>query len=122
AAFKNEMKKSDKIAAAIVLRGLAKDGKFAGAAGGNGNKEAIKSAVESAVGKVSKWLEEMIKAAGKAADEGKGDALKGVKEAGGGDNKEAGKLFAVGAGGVAAADDIKKAAAAVSAVSGEQIL
>ncbi|MCD2401857.1 variable large family protein, partial [Borreliella bissettiae] len=38
AAFgEDEMKKDDKIAAAIVLRGLAKDGKFAAAAG-NANK------------------------------------------------------------------------------------
>ncbi|MCD2401778.1 variable large family protein, partial [Borreliella bissettiae] len=162
--FGNDMKKrNDKIAAAIVLRGLAKDGKFAAAAG----NETIESAVESAVGKVSKWLDEMIKAANEAAtkggtgdgsekigdsgaanagvkadkdsvngiakgikgiveaagkaDGGTGGALKGVTAAG--DNKEAGKLFAVGAGGDAAADaDIKKAAAAVSAVSGEQIL
>ncbi|MCD2401670.1 variable large family protein [Borreliella bissettiae] len=62
----------------------------------------------------------MIKAAGKAADGGKGDALKGVTAAGDGDNADAGKLFA-GAGGNADAA-AKKAAAAVSAVSGEQIL
>ncbi|MCD2401669.1 variable large family protein [Borreliella bissettiae] len=53
--FKDNMKKrNDKIAAAIVLRGLAKDGKFAAAAGGEAT---IKSAVESAVGKVSEWLD-----------------------------------------------------------------
>ncbi|WP_418905195.1 variable large family protein (plasmid) [Borreliella finlandensis] len=63
--FDNDMKKSDKIAAAIVLRGLAKGGKFA-ADDANG-KENVKSAVESAVGEVSGWLEEMIKAAGEAA-------------------------------------------------------
>ncbi|WP_418905192.1 variable large family protein (plasmid) [Borreliella finlandensis] len=33
----------------------------------NGGKENVKSAVESAVGEVSEWLEEMIKAAGEAA-------------------------------------------------------
>ncbi|MCD2401755.1 variable large family protein, partial [Borreliella bissettiae] len=168
AAFgEDEMKKrNDKIAAAIVLRGLAKDGKFA-ADDGNANKATIESAVESAVGKVSGWLDEMIKAASEAAtkggtggsekigesganggkadagsvkeiakgikgivdaagkaDGGTGGALKDVTAAAGEANVNAGKLFAVGnGGGVAAADaDIKKAAAAVSAVSGEQIL
>ncbi len=42
----NNMKKDDKIAAAIVLRGLAKDGKFA-ATDENGAKSA-KSVIESA--------------------------------------------------------------------------
>ncbi|MCD2401668.1 variable large family protein, partial [Borreliella bissettiae] len=123
------------------------------------------AAVESAVGKVSGWLEEMIKAASEAAtkggtgesgkigdsvangvkaaedsvngiakgikgivdaagkaDGGTGGALKGVTEAAGGDdNKDAGKLFG-GAGGNVDAAAAKKAAAAVSAVSGEQIL
>ncbi|WP_233780898.1 variable large family protein, partial [Borreliella bavariensis] len=159
------MKKSDKIAAAIVLRGLAKDGKFAAANDDGGKAASVKSVVESAVSEMSAWLEEMIKAAdaatkggtggetsignaednkeGAAADagsvngiakgikgiieaagkaEGKdGDALKGV-EAAAGDNKEAGKLFGTqGAGGVNAAD-VAKAATAVSAVSGKQIL
>ncbi|WP_419250482.1 variable large family protein, partial [Borreliella afzelii] len=162
----DEMKKrNDKIAAAIVLRGVAKGGKFAVADANS--KASVKSAVESAVDEVSKWLEEMITAADAAAakvgdggDEkigdvgaannkgakadassvkeiakgikgivdaaGKafgGDALKDVKTAGD-DNKEAGKLFA-GANGnaganAAAADDIAKAAGAVTAVSGEQ--
>ncbi|WP_418905190.1 variable large family protein (plasmid) [Borreliella finlandensis] len=131
-------------------------------------KENVKSAVESAVGEVSGWLEEMIKAAGEAAagstgggekigDTGadgqkgkKADAssvtgiakgIKGIVDAAGKaitgkpggvlagvtaaakDNKEAGKLFA-GSKGNAAVDAaaIGKAAAAVSAVSGEQIL
>ncbi|WP_418905191.1 variable large family protein (plasmid) [Borreliella finlandensis] len=163
-----EMKKSDKIAAAIVLRGLAKDGKFAAVAANSG-KENVKSAVESAVGKVSGWLEEMIKAAGEAAagstggsgekigdtnDDKKGkeaDAssvtgiakgIKGIVDAAGkaitgkpggdvladvtaaDDNEEAGKLFAGSKGKAVDADAeaIGKAAAAVSAVSGEQIL
>ncbi|WP_418905196.1 variable large family protein (plasmid) [Borreliella finlandensis] len=160
-----EMKKSDKIAAAIVLRGLAKDGKFAADANNSG-KENVKSAVESAVGEVSGWLEEMIKAAeaaagstggeekigdtgddekgkeadassvtgiakgikgivdaaGKAVTGKPGDVLAGVKDADN-NNVGAGKLFA-GSNGAAAVDAaaIGKAAAAVSAVSGEQIL
>ncbi|WP_419253933.1 variable large family protein, partial [Borreliella afzelii] len=65
-----EMKKSDKIAAAIVLRGVAKSGKFAVANAAGNNKASVKSAVESAVGEVSKWLEEMIKAADEAATKG----------------------------------------------------
>ncbi|WP_210362593.1 variable large family protein, partial [Borreliella garinii] len=87
------MKKNDKIAAAIVLRGVAKDGKFA-VDGAGDNDKAL----------------------------GEGGALKDVTAAGESeDNKAAGKLFGAG-GGDAAAGDIAKAAAAVSAVSGEQIL
>ncbi|WP_210361269.1 variable large family protein, partial [Borreliella garinii] len=53
AAFGASMNTDDKIAAAIVLRGMATDGKFAANGGGNGGvKEAIKSAVE----KFSGWL------------------------------------------------------------------
>ncbi len=45
------MNTDDKIAAAIVLRGMATDGKFAAQDGGNnGVKETIKSAVENSVG------------------------------------------------------------------------
>ncbi|WP_267128515.1 variable large family protein [Borrelia maritima] len=55
-------KKNDQIAAAIVLRGLAKSGKFALDAAGSG-KATLKSAAESAVGKTGGWLAEMIKAA-----------------------------------------------------------
>uniref|UniRef100_UPI001C037032 variable large family protein n=1 Tax=Borreliella bavariensis TaxID=664662 RepID=UPI001C037032 len=40
------MKKSDKIAAAIVLRGLAKDGKFAAANNDGGKAASVKSVVE----------------------------------------------------------------------------
>uniref|UniRef100_UPI003BF542BD variable large family protein n=1 Tax=Borreliella afzelii TaxID=29518 RepID=UPI003BF542BD len=155
----NGMKKSDKIAAAIVLRGVAKDGKFAAANNAN---------VKSAVGEVSKWLGEMITAAGDAAKGGTGganekigdvgaankgakaeansvkeiakgikgivdaagkafggNALTGVKEAAAGDengaNADAGKLFATQAAAGAGAD-VAKAASAVTAVSGEQIL
>ncbi|WP_416171792.1 variable large family protein [Borreliella burgdorferi] len=95
-----DMKKKDKVAAALVLRGLAKDGKFSAAA----NDANVKSAVENAVGK-------------------KEGVLKDVQDAGDGAAAEAGKLFGTGAGGGDAADaDIKKAAEAVSSVSGEQIL
>uniref|UniRef100_UPI00359C190A variable large family protein n=2 Tax=Borreliella garinii TaxID=29519 RepID=UPI00359C190A len=151
-------KKNDQIAAALVLRGVAKDGKFAGAAD---ETEKVKAVVESAVVKTfGEWLDELIKAAeggGKAADGG-GDKIGNVDAAGGGakadatsvngiagaikgiveaakkvegvkfaptataeaDNKKAGKLFGTNAG--AHAEDVNKAAAAVGAVSGEQIL
>ncbi|WP_210376060.1 variable large family protein, partial [Borreliella garinii] len=59
------MNTDDKIAAAIVLRGMATDGKFAANGGGNGGvKEAIKSAVE----KFSGWLTEMLKAVKETAE------------------------------------------------------
>ncbi|WP_418906295.1 variable large family protein (plasmid) [Borreliella tanukii] len=60
-------KRNDNIAAAIVLRGVAKDGKFAADAN---DKASVKSAVESAVREVSGWLEEMITAVGDAAKVG----------------------------------------------------
>ncbi|WP_210369868.1 variable large family protein, partial [Borreliella garinii] len=60
-AFGGNMNKDDKIAAALVLRGMAKDGKFALAAAAN--KESLKNAIESAVGKTVGWLKEMIEAA-----------------------------------------------------------
>ncbi|WP_419250478.1 variable large family protein, partial [Borreliella afzelii] len=171
AEFGDDMKKrNDKIAAAIVLRGVAKGGKFA-AADAADSKASVKSAVESAVDEVSKWLEEMITAAGEAAKVGDGGAdkigdsdnnkgavadkdsvkgiangIKGIVDAAGkafgkdgkdgnalkdvaaaaaddaaGANANAGKLFA-GNDGNAAAAEIAKAAAAVTAVSGEQIL
>ncbi|WP_422849945.1 variable large family protein, partial [Borreliella afzelii] len=68
AAFgENEMKKrNDKIAAAIVLRGVAKSGKFAAANDNDNSKASVKSAVDE----VSKWLEEMITAASDAATKG----------------------------------------------------
>uniref|UniRef100_UPI001AEF7234 variable large family protein n=1 Tax=Borreliella garinii TaxID=29519 RepID=UPI001AEF7234 len=53
------MKKDDKIAAAIVLRGLAKDGKFA-ATDENGAKSA-KSVIESAVQKSMAALSGIIR-------------------------------------------------------------
>ncbi|WP_158254539.1 variable large family protein [Borreliella burgdorferi] len=94
-----DMKKKDKVAAALVLRGLAKNGKFSATA----NDANVKSAVENAVGKKEGVLKD-VQAAGDAA-------------------QETGKLFGTGAGGDAAdADAVKKAAEAVSSVSGEQIL
>uniref|UniRef100_UPI001AEE2385 variable large family protein n=1 Tax=Borreliella garinii TaxID=29519 RepID=UPI001AEE2385 len=69
---------------------------------------------------IAKGIKGIVDAAGKAL--GEDDALKGVKDADESEaNKEAGKLFGAAAGD-AAAGDIAKAAAAVSAVSGEQIL
>ncbi|WP_438938868.1 variable large family protein [Borreliella valaisiana] len=65
----NAMQNNGKIAAAIVLRGLAKDGKFAS------DNNAKKESVNSVVGEMSAWLEDMIKAAAdaiKAAADGDG--------------------------------------------------
>ncbi|PRR12407.1 hypothetical protein CV656_06705 [Borreliella burgdorferi] len=97
--FDADMKKKDKVAAALVLRGLAKGGKFSANANADGAN--VKSAVENAVGKKDGALKDVQAAAADAA--------------------EAGKLFGAG-GGNANADDIKKAAEAVSSVSGKQIL
>ncbi|WP_416171634.1 variable large family protein [Borreliella burgdorferi] len=139
--FGNDMKKKDKVAAALVLRGLAKDGKFSAADGGGyGMIKAAEEAIGGATGdgkigesvangaaadansvkNIAKGMKGIVDAAGTAAGK-KEDALKDVQVAG--DAAEAGKLFgAGGAGANASADDIKKAAAAVSSVSGEQIL
>ncbi|WP_327786789.1 variable large family protein [Borreliella valaisiana] len=159
----NAMQNNGKIAVAIVLRGLAKDGKFA-ASNNNGGKAVN---VKSVVGEMSAWLEDMIKAAadaikGAGAGTSIGDAdnaqqgakaneesvngiakeIKGIVEAagkaGGKDgnvlkdveaardgaaNKDAGKLFKTnGAGLDGDAAAVAKAAAAVSAVSGKQII
>ncbi|XOU12964.1 variable large family protein (plasmid) [Borreliella americana] len=95
-------KKSDQIAAALVLRGMAKDGKFSVNAD-DAAKKTAKSTVE-------------------AAAEG-GVKLEPVAVAVDVDNKEAGKMFGTASGGAnAAANDVAKAAAAVGVVSGEQIL
>ncbi|WP_210375094.1 variable large family protein, partial [Borreliella garinii] len=71
----------------------------------------------------AKGIKGIVDAAGKAEGE-KGDALKGVGDGGGNGeaNADAGKLFRTGAGGNVAASDVEKAATAVSAVSGKQIL
>ncbi|MDK7383972.1 variable large family protein [Borreliella burgdorferi] len=93
AAFdKDGMKKNDQIAAAIVLRGMAKDGEFA-LKNDDADKaeKGLKSTVESAVNKtVSGWLEEMAKAAKDAAT------------AASGGNTEIGKVVKVANAGAAA--------------------
>ncbi|WNZ73104.1 variable large family protein [Borreliella garinii] len=149
-------KKNDKIAAAIVLRGMAKGGKFA-LDGANGQKD-LKNTVENAVHKTMATAadgaakaangdgDEIGKVVANGANDNKGDKASvngiangikaivgvakkaGVKwepaaaaEAGTNDgNKNAGKLFATGGQGDAAAG--KDAALAVSGVSGDQIL
>uniref|UniRef100_UPI00359C1FFF variable large family protein n=1 Tax=Borreliella afzelii TaxID=29518 RepID=UPI00359C1FFF len=65
-------KKNDQIAAAIVLRGLAKGGKFANTndAGADGGKVQVQAAVKSAV----EWLKEMHTAAEATAKAGEGDS------------------------------------------------
>nr|WP_316261667.1 variable large family protein [Borreliella garinii]WNZ74074.1 variable large family protein [Borreliella garinii] len=169
AAFGDGMQnKNDKIAAAIVLRGMAKGGKFSLAnKDSDAHKAGVKSAAQSGTAKtvnaltsiIQKAAEEGLKkvadAEGKIGDVGsannkgaEGDqnsvngiangmkaivdaaggvekVLKGVGEAGGGDNNDAGKLFAgsgAGANNGAGVNDVGKAVAAVNAVSGEQIL
>ncbi|PRR49011.1 hypothetical protein CV666_06825 [Borreliella burgdorferi] len=96
AAF-DKMKKNDQIAAAIVLRGMAKDGEFALKDNEHDKAEkGLKSTVESAVNKtVSEWLEEMVKAAKAAAG------------AANGDNTEIGKVVKVAAGAAAKGGDAK---------------
>ncbi|WP_187982449.1 variable large family protein, partial [Borreliella bavariensis] len=145
-------KKNDQIAAALVLRGVAKSGKFAGAAN---ETEKVKAVVESAVVKVddnggkaaagggSDKIGNVDAAGGAGANANKesvnriAGAIKGIVEAAkkvegvkfeptaaeadGDGNKKAGKLFGT-AGAGATAEDVNKAAAAVGAVSGEQIL
>ncbi|MCD2322255.1 variable large family protein, partial [Borreliella burgdorferi] len=88
-------KRNDKIAAAIALRGMAKDGKFSAAEAGDAAKEAVKGA-------------------------GKEITLEKGSKAGADTNKAAGKLF--GTAGGASAADARKGAAAVTAASGQQIL
>uniref|UniRef100_UPI003AF64321 variable large family protein n=1 Tax=Borreliella afzelii TaxID=29518 RepID=UPI003AF64321 len=134
-------KKNDQIAAAIVLRGLAKGGKFANA------NDAANDKVQAAVKSAGEWLKEMHTAADATAKAGGGggsdlianvaaggaDQAKGAKAdtksvtgiakgmkgivdaakkagvelkpeaAGGGSNKEAGKLFASGDNAIAGA-------------------
>ncbi|MCD2332826.1 variable large family protein, partial [Borreliella americana] len=98
-------KKNDQIAAAIVLRGIAKDGKFdlQNAAGAD-KKAQLRSVVEAAVGAGVKLEPAEVADAGNANN-----------------NKDAGKLFG-STGGNNDNDGVDKAAAAVGAVTGEQIL
>ncbi len=157
AEFGKEMKKDDQIAAAIALRGMAKDGKFAVKNNGDekGKAEgAIKGAAES-VDKLVKAVKtaegassgtaaigevvadnDAAKAADKESVTGIAKGIKEIVEAAGGseklkvaaattgeNNKGAGKLFGkVDANAGGDSEAASKAAGAVSAVSGEQIL
>nr|WP_233191848.1 variable large family protein [Borreliella burgdorferi] len=87
AAFAGGMQnKNDQIAAAIVLRGLAKDGKFANANAENGNTKVV------AAEKASGWIKEMHKAVEDTAKAGAGGSESIANVAtGGGDNAGAGK-------------------------------
>ncbi|WP_233191714.1 variable large family protein [Borreliella burgdorferi] len=112
AAFGDNMKKKNQIAAAIVLRGLAKDGKFANAnndAGGNGK---VKAAVKSAVG----WIKEMHKAVDDTAKAGDGSndlianvAAGGNGNAGNGNGADKGSVTGIAKGMKAIVDAAKKA-------------
>ncbi len=86
-----------------------------GEVGTEANKGA--AADQASVNGIADGMKEIVDAGGK-------DALKAGAAGGADDNKEAGKLFggANGNDGGAGANDIGKAAAAVNAVSGEQIL
>ncbi len=82
--------KNDKIAAAIVLRGMAKGGKFSLAAQNDAHKAGVKSAAQSGTAKTVNALTSIIQ---KAAEEGLkkvADAVKGIAASG--------KLFADAAG------------------------
>ncbi len=86
AEFTANMKKNQ-IAAAIVLRGLAKDGKFANTNAGDGaNGAKVKAAV-----KTSGWIKEMKKAIDDTAKAGDGSNESIANVAVGGDNDNAGK-------------------------------
>ncbi|WP_210370877.1 variable large family protein, partial [Borreliella garinii] len=67
-------------------------------------------------------IKAIVDAAGKASGEKDGGALKGVEEATGNSNADAGKLFDTQGGGRADAEAVGKASDAVSAVSGKQII
>ncbi len=88
AAFGDGMRnKNDQIAAAIVLRGLAKDGKFANANdAANGNTKVVASK------KASGWIKEMHKAVEDTAKAGTGSSSESIANvAAGGNNAGAGK-------------------------------
>nr|WP_234909504.1 variable large family protein [Borreliella turdi] len=127
------MNKDDKIAAAIVLRGMAKDGKFAvksaekgaGEAGGDNigtvvNANAAVKADAENVKAIAKGIKAIVDA---AVDGGKGSVKLDAQAASGTTNADAGKLFGKkNDGNGAEVADANKAAAAVNAVSGMQIL
>ncbi len=82
-AFGNDMQKKNQIAAAIVLRGLAKDGKFANADVAGGNTKVV------AAKKASGWIKEMKKAVddtAKAGDGGSNESIANVAAGGNADN------------------------------------
>ncbi|WP_421114465.1 variable large family protein (plasmid) [Borreliella americana] len=109
-AFGVNMQKNDAIAAALVLRGMAKDGKFALAGGANGTS--LKNAVESAVTGTSEWLKEMIDAAKKAGEKngGAGESIGNVATAGSnGAQGDAGSVKAIAGGMKGIVDAAKKA-------------
>ncbi|WP_210362590.1 variable large family protein, partial [Borreliella garinii] len=82
AAFHNNMQKNAKVAAAIVLRGMAKNGKFAL---NGGNTAGLKAAVEAAVAKLGELLTEIAKAA-----QGIAGKIEGADEIGKVENNNAG--------------------------------
>ncbi|WP_418454033.1 variable large family protein [Borreliella lusitaniae] len=77
---------NDKIAAAIVLRGMAKDGKFALAQGQAAAVNGLKSTVE----KLNGWITEMAAAAAKGATAATGDAAEAIGNVEAADNNNAG--------------------------------
>ncbi|WP_436626928.1 variable large family protein [Borreliella garinii] len=131
-------KKNDKIAAAIVLRGMAKGGKFAlGAGAFAAHKSGVKSTVENAVAvgnvveanggsiaddKSVKGIASGMKAIVEVAEKVEGVKFEPEEAVDAADNKNAGKLFASQNNQGGGADDAGKAAAAVGTVSGDQIL
>ncbi|WP_417903276.1 variable large family protein [Borreliella burgdorferi] len=111
-----EMMKAAEKAAAAGDTGNSKIGDVAnGAAGTKADDASVKG--------IALGIKGIVDAAGKASGEDGGGALKGVKEATGNSNGDAGKLFDTqGGGGQADAADVGKASDAVSAVSGKQII
>ncbi|ACN92753.1 outer surface protein VlsE (plasmid) [Borreliella burgdorferi 118a] len=102
------------IEAAKKIAGATDGGVKIGEVGTANNQGA--AANQASVNGIADGMKEIVDAGGK-------DALKAGGAAGADDNKEAGKLFGGTAGAAGASDnDIGKAAAAVNAVSGEQIL
>ncbi len=103
-------------AAEEAIGGATGDGKI-GESADNGA-----AADADSVKNIAKGMKGIVDAAGTAAGK-KEDVLKDVQAAAGDADAAAGKLFGTAAGGNdAGAADIKKAAEAVSSVSGEQIL
>uniref|UniRef100_UPI001AEFB4EE variable large family protein n=2 Tax=Borreliella garinii TaxID=29519 RepID=UPI001AEFB4EE len=107
------MKAAEKAAAAGD--GNSKIGDVANAAAGKGGNDA-------SVKGIALGIKGIVDAAGKASGEKDGGALKGVEEATGKNNADAGKLFDTQGGGQANAAAVGKASDAVSAVSGKQII